>query len=269
MDDKNFGNVLNSHKMPRFLPKEILTKQKVHDLISVQFPVVDLDTDLDWVQKELEERGEEFCLSFHFSQKMLNRYCYGGFLPMGMSFFGKDLLALKLHKKRVLVPPGDVKIKNNILSKFTDCQISFDTAFDQCIQAINKYHYDSWLSDPLIRLFQKSNRQTGKKAKLHSVELWKDNILIAGEIGLTVGSSYTSLSGFHTVSSSGSVQLYALGQLLRLSGFKLWDMGMYAPYKISIGGKLFSRESFLQILASARDDKSSLPVGRTSIAFYL
>lgn len=232
-----------------------MTRQDAHAFFARNFLMVEQDTDIAFIREQLEEREDEFCYCERFTQKIISRYCYNGFLPMSVCIYDNNLLALKLHKARVLMPPARIKIKKGIVKKFADYHISVDKAFHECISGIETQHQNSWLTKPLIGLFAKSNAQTKKnKVKLHSVELWKGDVLTAGEIGYTVGSSYTSLTGFHTVSSSGTVQIYALGKLLQQEGYTLWDMGMYAPYKIDVGGRLFSREAFLRILATARDD---------------
>lgn len=230
---------------------------KLIHLIQDNLIMVDLKTSLPWIQEQLQLRREEFCHSFTFSDSLLNHYCYNGFLPMSMCIGGIDVLSLKLHEKRVLLSPGDIKIKQNILNKFSECSITIDHDFTACVSAINNKYPDSWLSEPLVELFIHAHKKKGK-VQLHSVELWRNNTLIAGEIGYSVGASYTSLSGFHTENSSGSAQLFALGKILELSGFKLWDMGMYGEYKIHLGGIVYAREDFLGILRSVRDDTAQL-----------
>jgi len=221
--------------------------------------IVKNDSDIERVIGQLTDRGEEFCHSFRFSRAMLNRWCYHGFLPMSMILLDIPLFSLKLHEARVLLPPRDVRTKKSLLRKFADYRISLDGAFDECLDAIDRYHPESWLTGPLKDLFRKA-RAKGK-VRLRSVELRQGGRLVAGEIGYTVGACYTSLTGFHTESSSGTVQLYALGRLLEKSGYEVWDLGMYMPYKTAIGGKPYARNAFLQILASVRDRRRRFPAG--------
>ncbi len=229
-------------------------RAQIVNFITEHLLIAEYGSDIEQLKRRLGELDEEFCHSFHFTRKMLNRYCYEGFLPMSVEVYGLPLLSLKLHQNRVLLPPSGVRVKKSVLSKFAGHELSVDRDFGRCMQAIHDYHRDSWLSPPLAALYARSNRARGERMQLHSVELWNGADLVAGEIGYTVGSSYTSLTGFHTVNSSGTAQLYALGLLLERDGFKLWDMGMYAPYKLELGGKLHPREDFLDVLKTVRDD---------------
>jgi Leu/Phe-tRNA-protein transferase len=82
----------------------------------------------------------------------------------------------------------------------------------------------------------------------------KDFVLVAGELGYVVGSVYTSLSGFRTVSHSGNLQMQGLCSLLQEKGCAFWDFGMHMAYKEAMGCKNVAREEFLGMLHSCRDD---------------
>jgi Leu/Phe-tRNA-protein transferase len=89
--------------------------------------------------------------------------------------------------------------------------------------------------------------------RLYSIEVWDNQQqLVAGELGYTVGTIYTSLTGFTSVPSAGSVQMAALGHLLIQSGFTLWDLGMDMPYKQALGATLWSRADFVRYVHRVR-----------------
>ena len=69
---------------------------------------------------------------------------------------------------------------------------------------------------------------------------------------------YTSLTGFSSQDSAGSVQLAALGRMLCTLGFSMWDLGMDMDYKQTLGAHLMPREEFLAHIHSVRTTKGHL-----------
>lgn len=80
---------------------------------------------------------------------------------------------------------------------------------------------------------------------------------MAGELGTSVGSIYTSLTGFYLESGTGSVQLLVLGHLLQKCNFLLWDLGMFIEYKSSLGAGLLKRDDFLAKYRQLRQVKTA------------
>ena len=100
----------------------------------------------------------------------------------------------------------------------------------------------------------------------------KDNwVLVGGELGYTVGTIYTSLTGFSSRDSAGSVQLAALGKLIFAAGFTVWDLGMSMEYKTSLGAQLVPRDDFVRMVHEAREMENEhglsveLPVPATKV----
>eukprot|EP01134_Creolimax_fragrantissima_P007276 CFRG7276T1 len=90
--------------------------------------------------------------------------------------------------------------------------------------------------------------------RVRTIELWDKagKQLVAGEVGYTIGRTYTSLSGFTGESGAGTVQCAALGRLLERCGFSYWDLGMSMEYKKNLGAKSLPRLKYLSLLAEAR-----------------
>lgn len=96
--------------------------------------------------------------------------------------------------------------------------------------------------------------------RMYSVEVWNEQQeLVAGELGYAVGSVYTSLTGYTTEDSAGSVQLCALGKLLSKEGFTMWDLGMAIPYKERLGAELMERDNFVALIHQNRETRRELP----------
>ena len=74
----------------------------------------------------------------------------------------------------------------------------------------------------------------------------KADVLVAGEIGYSFGTTYTSLTGFYdkTISNAGKLQLILLGKWLQRSGYSFWNFGhpprrlidSYGRYKLAPTG---------------------------------
>jgi hypothetical protein len=84
---------------------------------------------------------------------------------------------------------------------------------------------------------EQPERRVTCPVRFYSIEVWNraSGDLVAGELGYTVGSVYTSLTGFANESSAGSVQLSTLGCLLQCSEDTVWDLGMEMEYKKLLG----------------------------------
>ena len=169
--------------------------------------------------------------------------------------------------------------------------------FEEVIQGcLDQHGHHCWLYPPLVsafkEIFDAGTRTAGTeegigamdatamdpitgrpvpgrtwKVRLYTIEVWNvaTGALAGGEIGYTVGSIYTSLTGFTKEDSAGSVQLAALGRLLSEQGFHLWDLGMGMEYKEKIGSQPMPREAFVQEVHRVRATHGHLvlPINET------
>lgn len=162
----------------------------------------------------------------------------------------------KLHVERCLIAPDKVRSSRSSRKQAALYDFSVDLAFDQVMAACVRTHGDGWLTPPLCALFACLHRQadTTPAPRMLSIELWREDELVAGELGYQIGAVYTSLSGFHTQSGSGNVQLASLAAWLHRQGIQLWDLGMPADYKFRLGAGSYSRSDYLAAFHSSYNE---------------
>ncbi len=93
-------------------------------------------------------------------------------------------------------------------------------------------------------------------SRVHSLA-YPGYVMVAGDLGVSVGGSYVSLTGWRgeKEDGAGTVLLVALGRLLASRGFKMWDFGMTMDYKLSLGAKTVPRKEFVSRLHATREEK--------------
>lgn len=148
------------------------------------------------------------------------------------------------------------------------------------VSALLAYHRENnWLCLEYRRMLEQLSEtpRLPGRFSLRAIELWATTPqddrdpaprLIAGEIGYTIGSVYTSLSGFSArheprYADFGTLQIVLLAEALRENGFAFWNMGHTSqPYKLAVGAKPLPRAEFLERWIAVRDDTSAtLPEG--------
>ena len=218
---------------------------------------------------------EEFALSTYLDADAVAAACLAGFMPMSSRFtvhpgfpYGKHESSIqgasgeeaeirvfytpKLHLHRCVLDPVHTRIRSTTRRACGNFQVSVNRAFDETMAACIDTHGDGWLTPPLTRVFSELHiDRASRQVKFISIELWKDDALVAGELGYAAGGAYASLSGFRSLSGAGTVQLAALAGILSDSGYSVWDLGMPMDYKTALGGHMVRRQEYLPLLRDA------------------
>mmetsp|Transcript_835 Transcript_835/g.3059 ORF Transcript_835/g.3059 Transcript_835/m.3059 type:complete len:291 (-) Transcript_835:172-1044(-) len=238
------------------------------------------------------------CFTMH-SAWLVRRMAFQGFLPFGLpscnlfSLARQDMLVVvdnvdvnnklpvkafdvllgKLHSERCVIHDwADLRrIEKGHRKRAKKYSITVDTDFEGVLDKCVETHGRGWLSKSLTRAWTECFRGNGelplREPKFHSFELWNErDELVAGEVGIQVGSCYTSLSGFRTESGSGSVQLYGTAMILKKQNFRMWDLGQFMEYKTDqLGCSLLPRTKFLEFFEKAREVPQPILSGREPV----
>ena len=225
------------------------------------------DDDIDkWIpnhlRKYIQAYREEYCYTFIYHYKLLASVMVEGFLPFAV----ENVIMPKLHYERCVVSlPEAMHVTKNSKKRSKKFRFTTNQCFDRVVEGCwKKWGSDCWLYPELVKLWKQimdagevysivdtpsRTVQNAPKApvRFYSIEVWNEETgeLAGGELGYTVGSIYTSITGFNTENNAGSVQLSSLGRLLCTLGFTLWDLGMGMDYKKSLGSHLMKRKAFV------------------------
>ncbi|GAB64970.1 Leu/Phe-tRNA protein transferase [Plasmodium cynomolgi strain B] len=229
---------------------------------------------VDILIEENYEHENTWCV--HCDAAFICQLLYEGFIPVASKqkvckveknqtkVVKECLLIPKIHYVRSCMHPSEIHISRKVKKKCRGYYITVDKDFDGVLQGIVEKHGQNWLYPFVQKEFKKifEKKITYMNVRMHSVELWCDDFLAAGEIGCTVGSIYTSLTGFQRRSCAGTIQLCALAKLLQHQKFDLWDLGMLLPYKKTIGSKEVSMKDFFKMHRSTDSTAASSSMAR-------
>jgi len=250
--------------------------------IPSHFSMEDLDGILPKVvDNGLPGDGEFLCAELNQEKRtyaIISLLVWHGFLPMA----GIGMLLGKIHTSRCVLAPSEIHIGKKVRKRAKGFELRINTNWEGVVRNVQQFTYtsrpgDCWLSDDLSRAYQNMNEVEPRWRRggvtFHSIELWdvKSQELVAGEIGYTCGSVYSSCTGFckkDKYPGAGTVQLAVLGRWLERCGFECWDLGMEMTYKLELGGKCISRAAWATRIRSLRTREVTLamPVGEDALA---
>lgn len=100
----------------------------------------------------------------------------------------------------------------------------------------------------------------------HSLEVWRDDVLVGGLYGVGVGGVFTGESMFHYTTDASKVALVDLVDRLGEAGGLLVDVQMVTDHLARLGARPMPRHEFLRLLHRTRDAAVLLPADRRSVA---
>ncbi|MCQ2579708.1 MAG: leucyl/phenylalanyl-tRNA--protein transferase family protein [Treponemataceae bacterium] len=187
--------------------------------------------------------------------------------------FFRNFMTIKYHANKLIIPFDKLhvskKLKAWLNGKFADYTLTFNKAYDQCMEELLKAYPETWLTDDLLKSFKAIHETPDEKVSIDSVELWHDGKLVAGEIGFTTRNAYASLSGFHNADDVGTVLMCILGLFLKNNGYAYWDLGMELEYKYRFGAISCTRDEQEKHYETLGTEKLSFPKEEIKLSDFL
>jgi leucyl/phenylalanyl-tRNA--protein transferase len=135
------------------------------------------------------------------------------------------------------------------------CDTAFEAVIRACAEATEK-RPNTWINDEIVRLYA----ALFARGAAHSVECWREDILVGGLYGVSIGAAFFGESMFSRETDASKVALVHLVARLRLGGYRLLDTQFVTPHLARFGGVEITRTRYHRLLASALSYRTSFPL---------
>jgi leucyl/phenylalanyl-tRNA--protein transferase len=125
-------------------------------------------------------------------------------------------------------------------------RVTLNTAFGDVIDACAD-RSETWINHDIRVLYEELHHQ----GHAHSLEVWADDRLIGGVYGVAVGGAFCGESMFSRQRDASKIALAWLVDLLRRTGFVLFDTQFLTHHLASLGAIEITRAEYRAHLAQA------------------
>lgn len=178
---------------------------------------------------------------------LLSAYA-NGYFPMADSRKGTELHWF-YPQKRGILPLDQFHIPKS-LNKFiknNKIEYSVNRCFREVITACATRNEDTWINDEIITLYCELH----ELGFAHSVECWKDNALIGGLYGVSIGGAFFGESMFSHAPNGSKCALVHLVTRLKEAGYTLLDTQYVNDHLKQFGVIEIPRDVYLETLDAA------------------
>ncbi len=181
-------------------------------------------------------------------QRLIAAYAQGIF-----PWYEEDPILWFSPDPRALLLPGELAVNRTLAKNLRRgrYEVRVDSAFEQviahCRAAPRKGQDGTWITDDLMAAFI----QLHELGFAHSFEAWKDDALVGGVYGMSLGAAFFGESMFATESDASKVALVALVRQIDAWGFHFLDCQVHNDHTGSLGAVEWPREDFLEALGRA------------------
>ena len=133
-------------------------------------------------------------------------------------------------------------------------EIRYDTAFQSVVLACaepSASRDNTWINEEIVTLYS-ALHQMGHS---HSVECWRNDCLVGGLYGLSLGGAFFGESMFSREKDASKVALVYLVMRLRIGGYRLLDTQFVTDHLKQFGAIEISRQDYHGLLEEALSHK--------------
>ncbi len=173
---------------------------------------------------------------------------YGlGLFPMPVTLAAEEHLGWFSPVVRGVLPLTGMRVSRSLRRSARDFEIRIDTAFDEVVAACGSPdRADGWINADFRQAYGRLHRL----GWAHSVEAWRDDRLVGGLYGVSIGGLFAGESMFHVARDASKVALMALVDVLgeQDADRRVLDVQWQTPHLESLGVVRRPRAEYLESL---------------------
>lgn len=181
------------------------------------------------------------------SERLLLAYSLGIFPWFSFRDYDEPLWFCPM--RRFVIFPEEIHISHsmrNMINKGV-YSVTFNKDFKGVIEGCSEKRITeegAWLGERMIKAY----------TALHdigfatSVEVWREDNLVGGLYGVTIGNAFFGESMFSREPAASKLALISLARLMQKKGGALIDCQFETPHLKSMGGRFISYEEYLRII---------------------
>lgn len=150
---------------------------------------------------------------------------------------------------RCVLRPGGFHLSRRLRRQVrrSAAEIRFDTAFADVVRrcaAPRASQRGTWITADMIDAYERLHAE----AWAHSIEIWREDVLIGGLYGLAIGRVFFGESMFSHEPNASKIALLVLARMMDDRRFALVDCQVVSAHLTSLGATLLPREEYVAIL---------------------
>lgn len=184
------------------------------------------------------------------TKDLLGAYA-NGFFPMAENREAEELYWFHPDMRGIL-PIEDFHVPKRLARTLRQKPfvLSFNRAFGQVMRECAKprsRERDSWINAEILAMYQ----QLHEEGHAHSLECWREERLVGGIYGVSLGGAFFGESMFSRERDASKIALVALVELLKACGYILFDAQYVNPHLKQFGVQEIPREDYMKRLRKA------------------
>ena len=165
---------------------------------------------------------------------------------------GKPYIQWWCPMKRFVIFPDEIHISHSMHQELNkvkrgELRVTVNAAFEQVIDqcgTLREEGLGAWLGPEMKEAYIRLHDQ----GFATSVEVWKDDSLVGGLYGVTLGSGFFGESMFSLIPSASKIALIMLARLMKQLGNSLIDCQFETPHLKTMGGRYIDYDEYLKLI---------------------